>query len=129
MPPRNREQRMIDGFRDRRKDPAYRNGWGDGRFGLMETFLENPNLARWESHPERLAYYRGHRDGRRGREEPARQDPAWSRPPRGPPRAAGGGRGAGAQGPRLIAASLGDTSADAGPASGRRFRAPGRRPF
>jgi hypothetical protein len=42
----------------------------------METFLENPNLARWESHPERLAYYRGHRDGRRVREELARKDPA-----------------------------------------------------
>ena len=74
--PRNREQRVIDGFRDRRKDPAYRNGWRDGRFGLMETFLENPNLARWGSHPKRLAYYRGHRDGRRVREELARKDPA-----------------------------------------------------
>jgi hypothetical protein len=50
VPPRNRAAEMIDGFRDRRKDPAYRNGWGDGRFGLMETFLENPNLARWEGH-------------------------------------------------------------------------------
>ena len=67
---------MIDGFRERRKDPAYRNGWGDGRFGLMETFLENPNLARWEGHLERLAYYRGHRDGRRVREELAHKDPA-----------------------------------------------------
>ena len=74
MPPRNREQQMIDGFRERRKDPAYRNGWGDGRFGLMETFLENPNLSLWESHPERLAYYRCHREGRRVREELARKD-------------------------------------------------------
>src|SRR4028119_1214829 len=47
----------------------------------------------------------------------------------GPPRRAAGARGAGAQGPRLIAAFLRDTSADAGLASGRRFRAPGRRPF
>ena len=49
---------MIDGFSDRRKDPAYRNGWGDGRFGLMETVLENPNLARWESHLERFGFSR-----------------------------------------------------------------------
>ncbi len=64
------------GFRDRRKDPAYRNGWEDGRFGLTETFLENPNLARWAGHRERLAYYRGHRDGRRVRERLAHGDPA-----------------------------------------------------
>ena len=70
-----REQ-AIEEFGERRKDPAYRNGWGEDRFGLMETFLENPNLARWESHPERLAYHRGHRDGRRFREELARKDPA-----------------------------------------------------
>ena len=31
-------------------------------------FLENPNLAGWAGHEERLAYYRGHRDGRRARE-------------------------------------------------------------
>ena len=48
--------------------PAYRNGWEDGRFGPMEPFLENPNLARWAGHNERLAYYRGHRDGRWDRE-------------------------------------------------------------
>jgi hypothetical protein len=40
----------------------------------METFLENPNLARWESHRERLAYYRGHREGRRVRETLAHKD-------------------------------------------------------
>ena len=67
---------MIDGFLERRKNPAYRNGWGDGRFGLMETFLENPNLARWEGHLERLAYYRGYREGRRVREVSARRDSA-----------------------------------------------------
>ena len=67
---------MIGGFRDRRKDPAYRNGWGDGRFGLMETFLENPNLARWEGHLERLSYYRGYREGRRVREVLAPRDSA-----------------------------------------------------
>ena len=62
-------QQLIEELGDRRKDPAYRNGWEDGRFGLMETALENPNLARWESHSERLSYYRGHREGRRVREE------------------------------------------------------------
>ena len=60
----------------RRKDPAYRNGWEDGRFGPTRLFLENPNLAGWADHVERLAYYRGHRDGRRVREELARKDPA-----------------------------------------------------
>ena len=76
-PPRNREQQMIDRFLDRRKDPAYRNGWGDGRFGLVETFLENPNLARWEGHQERLVLP-------------------------GLPRGAASARGVGTQGLRLI---------------------------
>ncbi len=68
------EQQVIEELGDRRKDPAYRIGWEDGRFGLMETFLENPNLARWESHLERLAYYRGHREGRRVRGTLAHKD-------------------------------------------------------
>ena len=50
------------------RTPAYRGGWEDGRFGTTKTFLENPNLARWAGHEERLAYYRGHRDGRGDRE-------------------------------------------------------------
>ena len=52
----------------RREDPAYRNGWEDGRFGPRQLFLSNPSLAGWSEHTERLAYYRGHRDGRRVRE-------------------------------------------------------------
>jgi hypothetical protein len=52
-------------FGERRKNPAYRNGWGDGRFGPTQLFLENSNLAEWAAHQERLSYYRGHRDGRR----------------------------------------------------------------
>ncbi|CAN5577883.1 MAG: hypothetical protein H0U91_01485 [Rubrobacter sp.] len=52
----------------RREDPAYRSGWKDGRFGPSELFLSNSNLAGWDGHRERLAYYRGHRDGRRVRE-------------------------------------------------------------
>jgi hypothetical protein len=50
------------------RTPAYRSGWEDGRFGTTEKFLENSNLARWAGHEERLAYYRGHRDGRWDRE-------------------------------------------------------------
>ena len=67
------EQQVTEEISVLSEDPtyrtaAYRNGWEDGRFGTTETFLENSNLARWESHQERLAYYRGHRDGRWDRE-------------------------------------------------------------
>jgi hypothetical protein len=55
-------------FGERRKDPAYRNGWGDGRFGPRRSFLENLSLAEWDSPQESLAYYRGHREGQRVRE-------------------------------------------------------------
>lgn len=44
--------------------PAYRGGWRDGRFGPLETFVTNRNLAAWEG-VERLAYYRGYREGLR----------------------------------------------------------------
>ena len=62
------EQQAIEETDVLRKDPAYRNGWEDGRFGPTRLFLENPNLAGWADRVERLAYYRGHRDGRRARE-------------------------------------------------------------
>ena len=62
------EQQVIEDLGVLRGDPAYRNGWEDGRFGPPRSFLENPNLAGWAGHEERLAYYRGHRDGRRVRE-------------------------------------------------------------
>ncbi len=61
------EQQVIRELGVRREDPAYRSGWEDGRFGPTRLFLENPNLAGWAGHEERLAYYRGHRDGRRAR--------------------------------------------------------------
>jgi hypothetical protein len=67
-------QQVIEELGDRMKDPAYRIGWEDGRFGQMKTFLENVNLARLESHQERLAYYRGHREGRRVRGTLAHKD-------------------------------------------------------
>ena len=52
----------------RREAPAYRSGWEDGRFGPPQTFITNPSLAAWSDHGDRLAYYRGHRDGRRVRD-------------------------------------------------------------
>jgi hypothetical protein len=42
---------------------AYWAGWVDGRFGERGSFVENPNLARWENPSERLTYYQGHRAG------------------------------------------------------------------
>ena len=53
---------------NRREDSAYRSGWEDGRFGQAQTFVSNNNLAAWTEVPDRLSYYRGHRDGRRIRE-------------------------------------------------------------
>ncbi len=52
----------------RRESPAYRSGWKDGRFGQPQPFGANNNLALWPEYPDRLSYYRGHRDGRRVRE-------------------------------------------------------------
>jgi hypothetical protein len=51
-----------------REHPAYRSGWEDGRFGPSGTFVANANLAAWTEYLDRLAYYRGHRDGRQVRE-------------------------------------------------------------
>jgi hypothetical protein len=62
------QEQVAKEFGERRKNPAYRNGWGDGRFGPRQLFLENSNLAQWAAHQERLSYYRGHRDGQRVRE-------------------------------------------------------------
>jgi hypothetical protein len=62
------QEQTAKEFGERRKNPAYRNGWGDGRFGPTQSFHENSNLAEWADHQERLSYYRGHREGRRIRE-------------------------------------------------------------
>ena len=70
------ERQVIQEPGVRREDPAYRNGWEDGRFGPTQLFLENSNLAGWEGPQERLAYYRGHRDGRWDREMSAREHSA-----------------------------------------------------
>ena len=61
------QQQAIEEIGVRRGEPAYRNGWEDGRLGPTRLFVENPSLAGWAAHHERLAYYRGHRDGRRAR--------------------------------------------------------------
>ncbi len=59
------EQTVVEvGGRD---SAAYRNGWEDGRFGAPETFTANPSLGAWTEYLDRLAYYRGHREGRRVR--------------------------------------------------------------
>ncbi len=51
-----------------REGSAYRSGWEDGRFGRVQTFVTNNNLATWTEFPDRLSYYRGHRDGCRVRD-------------------------------------------------------------
>ena len=71
-----RERQAIEELGVRREEPAYRSGWEDGRFGPARLFVENPNLAGWVGHRERLAYYRGHREGRRVREMLAHGGPA-----------------------------------------------------
>ncbi len=70
------QEQVVRAVGVRREDPAYKNGWEDGRFGPKELFLSNSNLAGWPGHEERLAYYQGHRDGRRVREMLAHGDPA-----------------------------------------------------
>lgn len=50
-----------------RESRAYRSGWEDGRFGTTGAFSSNVNLSSFTD-MERLAYYRGHREGRRVRE-------------------------------------------------------------
>jgi hypothetical protein len=61
-------ERVTGEVGNRREDGAYRSGWEDGRFGQVQTFATNNSLAAWTEYPERLSYYRGHRDGRRIRE-------------------------------------------------------------
>jgi hypothetical protein len=62
------QEGALGGVGDRREDGAYRSWWEDGRFGQVQTFATNNNLAAWTEFPDRLSYYRGHRDGRRIRE-------------------------------------------------------------
>jgi hypothetical protein len=46
---------------------AYWAGWVDGCFRERGSFVDNPNLAKWESPSDRLDYYRGHRAGSEAR--------------------------------------------------------------
>ncbi len=46
---------------------AFWAGWVDGRFSETSSFVNNPNLARWETPSERFDYYHGHRAGREAR--------------------------------------------------------------
>jgi ribosomal protein L37AE/L43A len=54
---------------------AYRAGWADGRFGEVDSFVDNPNLAKWEAPSNRLAYYRGHRAGSEARQSRNNRNP------------------------------------------------------
>jgi uncharacterized Zn finger protein (UPF0148 family) len=54
---------------------AYWAGWVDGRFRENGSFVDNPNLARWENPSERLDYYRGHRAGSEARQVKSYSDP------------------------------------------------------
>jgi hypothetical protein len=46
---------------------AYWCGWLDGRYRETGSFVDNPNLARWEASSDRLDFYRGHRAGTEAR--------------------------------------------------------------
>jgi len=61
-------EEVTGGVGNLRVGSAYKSGWEDGRFGQVQTFANNNNLAAWTDYPDRLSYYRGHRDGRRVRE-------------------------------------------------------------
>src|SRR3712207_3991098 len=54
---------------------AYWVGWVDGCFGERASFVDNPNLARWEDSLDRLDYYRGHRAGSEARQVRNGRDP------------------------------------------------------
>lgn len=61
------EERVVRLAGVDRESRAYRSGWQDGRFGPPGTFAANANLGAWKD-LDRLAYYRGHREGRRVRD-------------------------------------------------------------
>ena len=67
------QEQVTKEFGNRRKNPAYRKGWGMAVSG-EQLFLENSTYAEWAAYQERLSYYRGHRDRRRIREMLAHGD-------------------------------------------------------
>jgi hypothetical protein len=44
-------------------------GWVGGRFRKLSSFVDNPNLAKWDAPSDRLDYYRGHRAGSETRQD------------------------------------------------------------
>ncbi|CAN5588143.1 hypothetical protein BH24ACT22_BH24ACT22_17770 [soil metagenome] len=61
------EERVMVRTEVSRESRAYRSGWEDGRFETTGAFSSNVDLEIFTD-MERLAYYRGHREGRRVRE-------------------------------------------------------------
>jgi hypothetical protein len=47
---------------------AWWAGWMAGHFGELSSFVDNPNLAKWDAPSDRLDYYRGHRAGSEARQ-------------------------------------------------------------
>ena len=66
--------RFSDDGRLEKPSTAYRQGWLDGRHGGAGFPTETPHLAEWEGVSDRIAYYRGHREGREARRQ-ATQSP------------------------------------------------------
>lgn len=60
-------ERAAEAVQVIRESDAFQSGWKDGRFGQSGSFAASENLGEW-SGLDRLAYYRGHREGRRIRE-------------------------------------------------------------
>jgi hypothetical protein len=50
------------------RSEAYQAGLEDGRFVKRGSFVDNPNLAKWENPSDRLDYYQGHRAGNETRQ-------------------------------------------------------------
>ena len=59
---------------EHRSEP-YQAGLEDGRFVKRGSFVDNPNLAKWENPSDRLDYYQGHRAGSEARQSRNSQDP------------------------------------------------------
>ena len=57
-----------EGTKIEQRSEAYQAGLEDGRFVKRGSFVDNPNLAKWENPSDRLAYYRGHRAGSEARQ-------------------------------------------------------------
>jgi len=49
------------------RSETYQAGLEDGRFVKRGSFVDNPNLARWEAPSDRFDYYQGHRAGNEAR--------------------------------------------------------------